>query len=237
MNVQIDEILEELEKLGSERTKKIYKAHGAQEPFFGVATGAMKPLAKKIKKNHALSMQLYETNTYDAMYLAGMVADPIAMSEDDFEQWMKRAYFYMLSDYVVAVSLAESPLAQEVADKWIKSGQDLYMSAGWSCYCWLVGIQKDDAFDKDKIQAMLQYIKETIHSQPNRTKYAMNTFVSSFGISYLPLHEEARSVAQAIGKVDVEMNGTSCKTPLASDYIQRAIDRNKLGFKRKNVRC
>ncbi len=31
----------------------------------------------------------------------------------------------MISDYVVAVILSESDIAQEVSDKWIASGEDL----------------------------------------------------------------------------------------------------------------
>ncbi|MGF6949427.1 hypothetical protein QF028_001932 [Neobacillus sp. B4I6] len=35
------------------------------------------------------------------------------------DRWMDAAYFYMLSDFVVAVTLAEIDIAQAVADKWI----------------------------------------------------------------------------------------------------------------------
>ena len=58
--------------------------------------------------------------------------DPMAMTEADFERWIDAAYFYMLSDYVVAVTLAETDIAQVVADKWIASGEELKMSAGWT---------------------------------------------------------------------------------------------------------
>ena len=43
-------VMQELEALGKERTKKIYISNGAQEPVFGVATGAMKPIAKSKNK-------------------------------------------------------------------------------------------------------------------------------------------------------------------------------------------
>jgi len=108
--------MQELEALGKERLKKMYISSGAHEPLFGVATGDMKPLAKKIKRNQPLAEQLYATGNYDAMYFAGVIADPKAMTEADFERWMDAAYFYMLSDYVVAVTLAEADIAQEVAD-------------------------------------------------------------------------------------------------------------------------
>ncbi|MBL1704639.1 DNA alkylation repair protein, partial [Klebsiella pneumoniae] len=119
----------ELETLGKERTKKIYISNGAHEPVFGVATGAMKPIAKKIKINQELAEELYATGNYDAMYFAGIIADPKAMSESDFDRWIDGAYFYMLSDYVVAVTLSESNIAQDVAGKWIASGDELRMSA------------------------------------------------------------------------------------------------------------
>lgn len=72
--MDIRTILQELELLGTERTKKTYIRNGAHEPLFGVATGAMKPLAKKLKKNQDIAEELYATGNYDAMYLAGMIA-------------------------------------------------------------------------------------------------------------------------------------------------------------------
>ena len=47
--------MQELEALGKERLKKTYLSNGAREPLFGVATGEMKPLAKKIKIDQALA--------------------------------------------------------------------------------------------------------------------------------------------------------------------------------------
>ena len=123
--MDFETVMQELESLGKERLKKMYMGNGAQEPLFGVATGAMKPMAKIIKKNQPLAEQLYATGNYDAMYFAGVIADPMIMTEEDFERWIDGAYFYMLSDYVVAVTLAETAIAQAVADKWIASGESL----------------------------------------------------------------------------------------------------------------
>jgi hypothetical protein len=235
--MDFETVMRELEALGTEQNKKIYKNHGAHEPLFGVATGAMKPLAKKIKKDYELSMKLYATDNYDAAYFAGMIADPKKMSAEDFESWMETAYCHMMSDYVVAVTLAETDFAQEVSDRWIDSGKELYMSAGWCCYCWLLGNRPDAYFDKSKLEGMLHRVSREIHTQPNRTRYAMNDFVITVGISYLPLHDEALKIAEQIGQVEVSMGKTSCKTPLAFDYINRAVEKGRLGFKRKNVRC
>jgi hypothetical protein len=230
-------VMKELESLGKERIKKTYMSNGAVEPLFGVATGAMKPLAKLIKKNQALANQLYTSGNYDAMYFAGVIADPKEMTEADFERWINGAYFYMLSDYVVAVTLAETDIAQVVADKWIASGDELKMSAGWSCYCWLLGSRKDSEFSASKLSSMLDQVVNTIHQSPERTKSAMNNFIYTVAISYLPLHEKAVETAKEVGPVEMKRDNKKSSILLASENIQKELDRGKLGFKRKYVRC
>lgn len=235
--MNLEEVMQELEALGKERTKKIYESNGAHEPLFGVATGEMKPIFKKIKINQPLAEQLYSTGNYDAMYFAGIIADPKAMTEADFERWIDAAYFYMLSDFVVAVTLAETDIAQEVADKWIASGEELRMSAGWSCYCWLMGNRADGEFSITKIANMLENVKNTIHDSPERTKYSMNNFIYTVGVSYLPLHDKSIEIAKAVGPVEVKPNKKKSTFLLASERIQKAVDKGGIGFKRKHVRC
>ncbi|RSK47097.1 DNA alkylation repair protein [Bacillus canaveralius] len=235
--MDLETVMQELEALGKERAKKIYISNGAHEPLFGVATGAMKPIAKKIKINQRLAEKLYATGNYDAMYFAGIIADPKAMTESDFDRWMDGAYFYMLSDFVVAVTLSESDIAQDVADKWITSGDELRMSAGWSCYCWLLGNRLDNEFSESKISIMLDILKNSIHHSPERTKSAMNNFLYTVAISYLPLHEKAVETAKEVGTVEVKRDKKKSSFLNAYESIQKEIDRGKLGFKRKYVRC
>ncbi len=216
-----EQVLGELAQLGSARMKKLYMGNGAKEPLFGVATGAMKPLYKANQNHQALAMDLYDTGNYDAMYLAGMIADVKAMTEQDFEKWMDGAYFPMAANYIVAVTLAESDLAQPLAIKWIHSGEDLRMSAGWSCFEWLLGWKKDDAFQQEQMEALLKELVEGYRQAPPNTQKAMAGCLTAMGISYFPLHEKALEAAKALGEAKVE----------------GAIQKGKLGFKRKAVRC
>ncbi|GKV56542.1 hypothetical protein NCCP2222_24890 [Sporosarcina sp. NCCP-2222] len=235
--MDFETVMQELEALGKERTKKIYLSNGAHEPVFGVATGAMKPIAKKIKINQPLAEELYATGNYDAMYFAGIIADPNGMTESDYNRWIEGAYFYMLSDYVVAVTLSESKIAQEVADRWIASGDELRMSAGWSCYCWLLGNRKDHEFSESKISKMLEIVKDTIHDSPERTKSSMNNFLYTVGISYVPLHEKALEKAKDVGSVEIKRENKKPSLLNPFESIQKDLDKGRLGFKRKYVRC
>jgi len=230
--MDFDAVMQQLEALGKERTKKIYMSNGAHEPLFGVATGEMKPMSKIIKINQPLAEQLYATGNYDAMYFAGVIADPKAMTEADFDRWMETAYFYMISDFIVAVTLAETDIAQQVSDKWIASGDELKMSAGWSCYCWLLGNRPDHEFSEDKLRGMLEHAKSAIHDSPERTKYSMSNFIYTVGVSFLPLHDQALETAKAVGQVEVKKKFLN-----ALGNIEKAAAKGQIGFKRKHVRC
>jgi hypothetical protein len=84
---------------------------------------------------------------------------------------------------------------------------------------------------------MLDQVERTIHVSPERTKVAMNNFIATVGISYLPLHAKATETARAMGAVEISRGKKKSCIALASDMIQKAVDRGQLGFKRKHVRC
>ena len=75
------EILEELKPLGRESYKRVLvNNHGIKEPVSGVAVSELKKIQKRVKKDYQLALDLYDTGNYDAMYLAGLIADDERMT-------------------------------------------------------------------------------------------------------------------------------------------------------------
>jgi hypothetical protein len=109
--------------------------------------------------------------------------------------------------------------------------------AGWSCYCWLLGSRPDSEFSESKLAKMLEQVERMIHDAPERTKYAMNQFIYTVATSYVPLHDKAVATAKAVGPVEVRSDKGESKLLQAVDHIQKMVEKGKLGFKRKHVRC
>jgi hypothetical protein len=65
----------------------------------------------------------------------------------------------------------------------------------------------------------------------------MNNFIFTVATSYNPLHERAVKTAKAVGPVEVQKDKNKSKLLNASENIKKALDRGRLGFKRKYVRC
>lgn len=233
----VEHVMQQLQEMGNDTTKRIYQNHGATEPLFGVKIGDLKSLVKRIKTNHELARELYATGNSDAMYLAVLIADPMQMTVEELDAWAQKAYWYMLIEHAVAALAAESPHALPLARSWIRSDAEMIQAAGWATYSGWLSIADTAAIDIEELDKRLDHIRDHLHHSKNRVRYAMNNFVISVG-GYVPeLQDKALDVAQALGAVQVDMGGTACKVPSAPDYIRKMVERGSAQRKRKAVRC
>jgi 3-methyladenine DNA glycosylase AlkD len=231
------EIVDELRRLGRESHHKVLLNHGVMEPLFGVKIEDLKKIQKRIKKDYQLALDLYDTGIYDAMYLAGLIADDGRMRRQDLQHWVEKANCPTLSEYTVPWVTAESNHGKALALKWIGSGKESIASSGWATLSSLVAIQDDAELDLPELKQLLQRIPKTIHDQPNRVRYAMNGFIIAAGTYVQALTELATQTAEKIGPVTVEMGGTACKVPDARESIRKVRDRGAIGKKRKTAKC
>lgn len=231
------EILKELETYGDSQTKRALMKHGAREPFFGVKVADLKKILKKTKKNHELSLELYNTGNSDAMYLAGLMADERQITAVQLTDWLEKAYWYYLNEFAVPWVAAETPFGFELGLKWIQSEQEHIASAGWATLSYYAGVNEDAQLDFNKYGELLDKIAVEIHTSQNRVRHTMNAFVIAIGIYVKELTEKAQAIATKIGTVSVDMNGTACKVPQAAEYINKTIQKGQIGKKRKTARC
>ena len=124
-----------------------------------------------------------------------------------------------------------------MALEWIDSEEESIAAAGLSTLSSLVAVKPDEELDLLQLKKLLQRVEKEIHQMQNRVRYAMNGFVISLGAYVVSLTNEAIEVAHKIGKVDVEMGGTACKVPFAPEYLQKIIDKGRVGKKKKMARC
>lgn len=230
------EILAEIKPLGSESYRNILFNHGIPEPCFGVKIEELKKIQKRVKMDYRLALDLYDTGVYDAMYLAGLIADDAKMTKKDLQHWAEKACGPLAGSTVAWVA-AGSPHALEMALKWIDSPQDFIAAAGWSTLGSLVALKPDAELDLAQLKELLQRVQKTIHQAPNTARRAMNNFLIGVATYVQPLTKFAIQTAERIGPVSVDVGNTSCQIPFAPDYIQKVEKRGAIGKKRKTVKC
>jgi 3-methyladenine DNA glycosylase AlkD len=223
--------------LGADSIKKVLRNHGVQEPFFGVKIGDMKKIQKRIKKDYQLALDLYDTGNYDAMYLAGLVADDAKMTKNDLNRWVKMAKGGALASATVPWVAAGSDHGYEIALEWIESQNENVAVAGWATLSSLVAMKDDDELDPAGLLRLLHRVQETIHQHPDSVRSAMNGFLIALGTYVQGLSDLAVQAAAKVGPVSVDMGNTACEVPNAVERIQKAREKGEVGKKRKTVKC
>src|SRR5271166_6137196 len=171
------EIVQELKLLGSENIKKVLLKHGIKEPLLGVKVEELKKIQKRIKKDYQLALDLYDTGIYDAMYLAGLIADDRKMTKKDLQHWVDRATCQALCGSTVAWVAAESLHGWDLAREWIESKQENTAVTGWATLSSLVAIKDDADLDVAELKRLRFRVENTLLKAPNRVRHAMNNFV------------------------------------------------------------
>jgi len=230
-------VIEELRALGSASVKKVLINHGAQEPFFGVKVGDMKPIEKRLKPNYALALELYASGISDAMYLAGLITDDLKMTRNDLQRWVQGANWSLHSESTVPWVASGGVHGRDLAVGWIESPVETIACAGWCTLCSLSLVRPDSELNVPEYEALLQRVKASIHDQPNRVRYCMNGFVISSGCNVAALTRIAADTASEIGVVSVTMGNTACKVRFAPEAIAEAVAKGAVGKKRKSAKC
>ncbi len=156
------EIMTELKSRADATTKRTHVRHGAQEPCYGVKVGELKVIQKRIKRDHKLALELYKTGCSDAQYLASMICDPKLLTKADLDQWVTTANWFMVSEYSVPWAAAESPVAWEIGQEWIKSSEPVVAAAGWQTLSGYVAITPDEELKLPVLKKLIQSIPKAI---------------------------------------------------------------------------
>ncbi len=232
------EVLKQLKALGNETTRKTLVRHGAYpNACYGVKIGDLKPLQKKIKVDHQLALDLFDSGIYDAIYLAGLIADDAKMTKKDLRKWAKSPSRRLFSGSTIPWVAAGSPHAADLAAEWIESKDDAVAAIGWNTLTSIMSVAPDEELDLPGHKKLLKRIEKEIHKAGNVTKYAMNNFVISCGCFVAPLNDAAKKSADKIGEVEVDHGDTACRTPYAPAYIAKVEKMGRVGKKKKTIKC
>jgi hypothetical protein len=228
--------MKDLEALGTAQNRKVYKRHGMDLELFGVSIANIKKLAKTYKGHFKEGLQLLKSGNHDAMYLSQYLIDPTDITKDLLESIALSTESHSVHETILAnLGVMNKEITLDCITSWINHEDFRLRRTAWALYSNGLSYLPNEMFDEADLSSRLRYIELNIHNEENYVKYVMNGFVIAVG-AYVPaLTDDARMVAEAVGKVEVFMGETSCKVPFAPDYIQKIENMDRIGRKRKQL--
>lgn len=204
----VKEVLAQLESLGDEGRRKYNAKTGHDgipgiplENQFGVKTGDLRKLAKKLKASHDLAMQLWKVTppNIDVQMLAILIMDPKKLSAKQLDTMVREARFGWAAEWLQSYIIKEQSDADKDAlrEKWMqKSERDCWAArAGWH----LTASKINSGGDGLDVDTLLERIEKEMPKAPPETKWTMNNTLGAIGINHAKHRKRAIEIGEKIG--------------------------------------
>jgi 3-methyladenine DNA glycosylase AlkD len=126
------EILDHLKQNSSEKYLTGMLRFGVDNSrAYGVPVPELRKLAKAIKKNHPLALELWDTGIHEARILATMIDDAALVTPEQLDAWVADFYAWDICDQACGNLFDRTPFAIEKAIAYCANEQEYIKRAGF----------------------------------------------------------------------------------------------------------
>lgn len=219
--MNLSEALSNLKALGEEKVRLMHIKNGASENLFGVKMGDIRALAKKIKTNHTLALQLWETENIDARMLAILILNPKELSATEMEDMVSSEQFAWAADWFYNYIVKEYPDKDQFREKWINADDVMLARAGWS----LTSGRITRAAAGIDLAAILDRIEQEMPNADPKVQWTMNTALAQIGINHPTYRARALAIGEKLGVFRDYPVSKGCTSPFAPIWINEMVNR------------
>lgn len=216
------DILARLQSLGNDARRKHNSKAGAPSNQFGVKLGDIRTIAREIRTDHALGLDLWETGNVDAQLLATLIIKPKALSADDLDRLTRSTTCTQVADWLNAYVVAEHPEKESLREKWMKDSDRWAARAGW--HLTAVRINKGEGDDLDP-DALLSRIESELATAAPEVQWTMNNTLAAIGIHNAALRKRAIAIGERIGLYKDWPASKGCTPPYVPVWVEAMVKR------------
>ena len=194
-----NEVLAWLERKGTRRTVDGMARYGiAAKRAFGVPMGTLLTLKKRLGKDHALSLALWDSGWYEARLLAALVGDPEQVTRRQMNAWAAGFENWGDCDTVCFHLFDRTPFAWEKARQWVASPRE-YVKRGGFVLMACLALHDKAAPDKSFLP-FLPLIEKGARDERNFVKKGVSWALRGVGRRNRALHAAALPVARRLAQ-------------------------------------
>jgi 3-methyladenine DNA glycosylase AlkD len=232
--MNLKEALAKLESMGDEG-RRAYNLKPAPHGIpagtlkqFGVAMGDLRTLAKKIKSDHALALELWKTGNIDAQLLAILIMKPKQLSVKELDKMVREARFPQVADWLNAYIVKEAALAdaekETLREQWMKDKDGWAARAGWNLMASKInkGGKEADGLD---VGGLLDRIEKEMPKALPETQWTMNNTLMAIGINHAKHRKRAIAIGEKIGLYKDWPMSKGCVIPYVPTCVPEMVKR------------
>ncbi len=194
----------------------------------GISVYTVREIAKEIRRDHALALQLWDSGVHEARLLAGMIADPRQMTPAGMDRWAATFDSWDIVDQTCSNLFDQTPYAHQKAFEWAAREEEFVKRAGYVMMAALA-VHDKDAPDS-AFEAFFPVIVAGATDERNFVKKAVNWALRNIGKRNQALNRAAIVLAREIQTMPVKPArwiASDALRELTSDKVQARLARRK----------
>lgn len=221
----LEEAMARLEALADPRVRTLEIRNGAGDDQFGVKLGDIRTLAKAIKTDHPLALQLWATGNLDARLLATLILKPKLLAAADLDSMVRENRVIQLADWLGAYVVKAHPEKEALRQQWMASDHPMAARVGWSLTAERVAKNPHDL----DLEALLDRIDAELPRAAPEPQWTMNMTLATIGIHFPEHRARALAIGEKHGIYRDYPTSPGCTSPYAPDWINELVRRREAG--------
>ncbi|MCC7292972.1 MAG: DNA alkylation repair protein [Phycisphaerales bacterium] len=217
----VKEILAQFESLGDDARRKHNAKVGAPDNQFGVKHGDLRALARKIKTDHKLALELWDTGNVEAQLLATLIINPKSLSAKEVDRLTRSTVFAYVAEWMNSYVVAQHPEREALREKWLKDKDRWAARAGWHL---TAGRVSKDAAGLD-LAALLDRIEKEMPKAKPEVQWTMNNTLLAIGIHHAAHRKRAIAIGEQIGLYKDWPVSKGCIPPYVPVAVEAMVKR------------
>jgi 3-methyladenine DNA glycosylase AlkD len=215
----LKEVLKQLEALGDDKMRTHNAKHAPGIKQFGVKHGDIRVLAKKIKANSPMAIELWDTGILDAQYLAVLLIKPADLSAKELDRMVRTVSYSWVADWFINYVVKQHADKETLRQKWMTDKNCWAARAGWSLTAERIG-KNPEGLDPNALLDRLE--SEMAGADPN-VQWTMNNTLVAIGYHHPKLRKRAIAIAEKLGIYRDYPVSKGCTSPFAPIWIDYLI--------------
>ncbi|MFD9698373.1 DNA alkylation repair protein [Lentzea sp. NPDC059081] len=216
--VSVADVLAELAALEDPRARAVNEKHGDDH---GVNLSKLRAIAKRLKTQQDLAVELWRTGDTAARLLALLICRPKAFTRDELDAMLREAHRPKVHDWLVNYVVKKSAHAEDLRRTWFADPDPVVASAGWALTVDRVA-KRQDGLD---LPGLLDRIEREMKDAPDRLQWAMNHCLAQIGIEHPDLRARAIGIGERLEVLKDYPTPPNCTSPFAPVWIAEMVRR------------
>ncbi len=213
--------LAKLESFGLDEVCTRNRKRGAGDAQFGVKLGDVRTLAKEIRTDHDLALELWATGIVEARLLAILVLEPKRLSQGELDAMVRDPGFVGVADWLEAYVVRQHPEKEALRQVWMADPDPWAARAGWSLTAERVG-KRPEGLD---LAALLDHLEAELADAAPEPQWTMNNTLAGIGIHFPEHRARALAIGESLGVYRDYPTPRGCTSPFAPIWIGEMVRR------------